>query len=548
MCTILSDLVGTVKSMFEINTDESAESLEAAICELAGHLTAATCRFLILLGEFDAREGWASWDMPSCAAWLGWKCQMGSSTAREHVRVARALRSLPVIRAGFAAGRLSYSKVRALTRIADPGSDSDLAEMAAPMTANQLDRFARAHRTVTEADAAQTRLRRRLTWRYEEDGSLVLTARLPPEDGVAVLTALRAVLHDTVDGDGHERRDHADDALAEAHQASGTGTARRGHAPAEAASPDGKETARPEGAPAEARQPGDTGTALPGGAPAAARAGEARVEGASAEARAARAPEPDREREQEREPDRERERERPTSASLADALTEIAEAYLTHRASHASNPDAYQVIVHADPAALAGREDGRCHIEDGPAISTAALQQIMCGAVRRWMSHDRQGNVLNVGRRRRDPTNAIRCALRERDGCRCRFPGCNRRATQAHHVRWWLFGGITSLDNLISLCRYHHTLIHQHGYNMAVRGPGVFVFLRPDGKPIPHSPPLPQPTGDIADTHDAEITPGTIVPYWFGERLDLHYAISVLFNNQRARQEREQMQRAAAAA
>jgi hypothetical protein len=179
------------------------EQLESQICELAGHLAAATCRFLQLLADFDAREGWASWDMPSCAAWLSWKCGMASGTAREQVRVARALATLPVIRAEFAAGRLSYSKARALTRIATADSDADLAEIAAPMTANQLERFARAHRTVTRADDEQALLARRLSWRLEDDGSLTLTARLPPEDGAVVLTALRAVLehHDAPEGD-----------------------------------------------------------------------------------------------------------------------------------------------------------------------------------------------------------------------------------------------------------------------------------------------------------------------------------------------------------
>src|SRR6516162_7621109 len=124
------------------------ERLEAQICELAGHLAAATCRFLVLLGDFDARRGWASWDMNSCAEWLSWKCQMSSGTAREHVRVARALRELPVIRGEFGAGRLSYAKVRALTRIATPETEAGLAELAAPMTGNQLERFARAHRQV----------------------------------------------------------------------------------------------------------------------------------------------------------------------------------------------------------------------------------------------------------------------------------------------------------------------------------------------------------------------------------------------------------------
>src|ERR1700742_5070985 len=127
------------------------ERVEAQICELAGHLAAATCRFLVLLADFDARRGWASWEMGSCAQWLSWKCQMSSGTAREHVRVARALRDLPVIRARFAEGRLSYAKVRALTRIATAATEAGLAELAVPMTANQLERFARAHRPVPGA-------------------------------------------------------------------------------------------------------------------------------------------------------------------------------------------------------------------------------------------------------------------------------------------------------------------------------------------------------------------------------------------------------------
>ena len=135
------------------------ERLETQICELAGHLAAATCRFLVLLGDFDARRGWASWEMGSCAQWLSWKCQMSSGTAREHVRVARALRDLPVIRGRFAAGRLSYAKVRALTRIATAATEAGLAELAGPMTANQLERFARAHRQVTQAGDADARVR-----------------------------------------------------------------------------------------------------------------------------------------------------------------------------------------------------------------------------------------------------------------------------------------------------------------------------------------------------------------------------------------------------
>ena len=172
------------------------ERLEAQICELAGHVAAATCRFLVLLGDFDARRGWASWEMTSCAGWLSWKCQLTAGTAREHVRVARALRDLPVIRAEFAAGRLSYAKVRALTRIATPGTEAGLAEIAGPMTGNQLERFARAHRQVSRADDDQARVRRRLTWRLDDDGSLAGTFRLPPLAGAVLLQALRAATAD----------------------------------------------------------------------------------------------------------------------------------------------------------------------------------------------------------------------------------------------------------------------------------------------------------------------------------------------------------------
>ena len=156
------------------------ERLEAQICELAGHLTAATCRFLLLVADFDARRGWESWDLPSCSAWLAWKCQLSPGTAREQVRVARALGDLPVIRAGFAAGRLSYAKVRALTRIATSATEEGLVELAGPMTGGQLERFVRAQRQVSRACGQRSRAARRVTWRTDDqDGWLSMTVRLP---------------------------------------------------------------------------------------------------------------------------------------------------------------------------------------------------------------------------------------------------------------------------------------------------------------------------------------------------------------------------------
>ena len=130
------------------------EHLEARICELAGHMAAATCRYLLLIADFDTREGWAQWEMPSCAAWLAWKCQVAPGTAREQVRVARAITGLPVTRREFAAGRFSYAKVRALTRIATPETEADLADMAECMTAGQVQQFAAAHRRVSRGEEA----------------------------------------------------------------------------------------------------------------------------------------------------------------------------------------------------------------------------------------------------------------------------------------------------------------------------------------------------------------------------------------------------------
>lgn len=444
------------------------ERLEAQICELAGHIAAATCRFLVLLGDFDDRRGWESWDMSSCAGWLSWKCQMSAGAAREHVRVARALRVLPVIRAEFGAARLSYAKVRALTRIATPATEAGLAEMATPMTGNQLERFARAHRKVSRAGDAAARIQRRLAWRFDDDGSLSGTFRLPPLSGAVLLQALRAAAGDL-------EHPHDDEAAA-------------------------------------------AGQAAP---------------------------------------------VKVTSSGAADALLALAEAFLAGQIATASNPETYQVIVHVGTDALAGvsaetplpgqepdhaagqepdhqqagrapghpADPARCHVEDGPAVSVATAQMLTCTAVLSWMRHDHDGTLLDVGRRRRKPTAALRRAARERDHCRCRYPGCESRRVDLHHIQHWANGGRTALENLLSLCKYHHMLVHDRGYLIAARPDGDFAFYRSDGTVISPSPPLPATNGAIADCHDADITPGTIIPPWYGERLDLDYAIHACFAN-----------------
>lgn len=164
------------------------------ICELAGHLWAATCRWLLLIAEFDRRECWGCAGIQSCAHWLSWRCGLTLVAAREKVRVARRLEELPVIREAFSEGQLSYSKVRALTRAARPETETELLQLAREATTAQLERIVRAYRLVVgpaEAKAAKDRhLERSARWYWDDDGSLVFTARLEPEDGAALVAAL----------------------------------------------------------------------------------------------------------------------------------------------------------------------------------------------------------------------------------------------------------------------------------------------------------------------------------------------------------------------
>ncbi len=166
------------------------ELLEREITELASHIHAATCRWLGLIAEFDRREGWGDWGCRSCAHWVSWRCGVAPVAAREHVRVARRLESMPLVRAAFADGRLSYSKVRALTRVEEVRQEDDLLSLAEHATAAQLERLVRAYRGVVAVERAEPE--RWVAWSHDADGSLLLRGRLPAEEGALVLAALDA--------------------------------------------------------------------------------------------------------------------------------------------------------------------------------------------------------------------------------------------------------------------------------------------------------------------------------------------------------------------
>jgi len=165
------------------------------IAELSAHLEAATARLLDLIREFDAREGWNS-GFRSCAAWLSWRVGLDLGAARERVRVARALGTLPRLARALASGELSYAKVRALTRVATPETEERLLAVGRAGTADHVERIVRGWRRVDrKAEARETALQhasRTLHAYQQEDGMVVLRGRLAPEVGALLLRALAA--------------------------------------------------------------------------------------------------------------------------------------------------------------------------------------------------------------------------------------------------------------------------------------------------------------------------------------------------------------------
>ena len=166
------------------------------IAELAARIDAATYELLCQLHEFDRHHGWEGWR--SCAHWLNWRTGLDLGAAREKLRVAVALADLNHVSAAMARGQLSYSKVRALTRVATPATEARLLAVALGSTAAQVERLVRAWRRADRdaaPDAERERLASRvLSMRVDEDGMVVVRGRLTPEVGAVLTRAVEAAL------------------------------------------------------------------------------------------------------------------------------------------------------------------------------------------------------------------------------------------------------------------------------------------------------------------------------------------------------------------
>ena len=401
-----------------------------------------------MLEEFDRLGGWEAPGLVSCAHWLNWRCGIGLNAAREKVRVARALPGLPEIRRHFESGELSFSKVRALTRIATPDNEGLLLTVARHGTAHHVETLVRKWRAGQRAEAlreaAARRAARSLTWHHDDNGCLVIRAVLAPEEGAVVLEALQAA----ADALGPDLADGPDDGP----------------------------------------QVTDDVTAVT-------------PENVAS----------------------------PSQQRRADALLRIAEAWLAGDNRSGPSGDRYRVHVHVDAEALAACAGGRSELHDGPGLAPDTVRRLCCDSGLSVSIDDEDGRPLNVGRRTRSIPPAMRRALENRDRG-CRFPGCTRtRWLDGHHVRHWADGGETSLENLVSLCRHHHRLVHEGGFGMHTDAAGGFLFTTPAGARIaaPAGPGSPGtlPLKRIAAANPAEVAR---FPSWRGEPMDYDHVAGLL--------------------
>jgi hypothetical protein len=372
----------------------------------------------------------------SCAHWLNWKCGIGLGAAREKVRVARALGSLPAVAAAMAEGRLSYFKVRELTRVADETNESYLLNIALCGTASHVEHVVRGYRRALDAEELSreaVQQRDQCLWLYTQpDGSLEIRGRLPAEVGALFRRALEAT---------------------------------------------------------------EDGLPVPKNVPA----------GTSSDA-----------------DDRLRSR-----ARRVEALATMAETFLAQGPKDLSGADRQQIVVHVDAETFRHRSAGRCELEHGPSVAAETARRLACDASIVRIVEGPRGEPLDVGRRSRTIPPGIRRALNARDKG-CRFPGCTfRRYVDGHHVKHWADGGETKLSNLVTLCRFHHRLVHEGQVEVVTLDDGAFRFVKPDGRTFDSPPP---PAVDLSElvASQIQVTPTTAVTRWTGEALDLGLAVEGL--------------------
>jgi hypothetical protein len=370
-------------------------------------------------------------------------------------------------------GELSYSKVRAITRVATPATEEVLLNVALHGTTHHVETLVRQFRRVQEVEELSREARqysqRRLTYFHDQDGSLVVKLQLPAESGALLLKALDAALADVPlpERDDEKASNSSADYQDALHIS--------------------RETPAAEGW----RVPSDD-FKVSGDAPS-------------------------------------------WAARRADALVVLVESFLQHGAEVLSGGDRTQIVVHVDDGTLRHGEAGRCELEDGPALPLETGRRLSCDASLLTITEDERGEPLDVGRKTRSIPPALRRALASRDKG-CVFPGCNhKRYVDGHHIQHWAEGGETKLSNLVTLCRFHHRAVHEGGLKVTRCDDGAWRFTNKHGESMfACAPGYTQPLGDwrrLPAEHAERgivITARTAATRWLGERMDYGVAIDAM--------------------
>jgi len=458
-----------IETMQQNNGDRWArsEELEIEILTLAGQMNAVQYRFIKLLGEFDDNGGWQGDGIHSFAHWLNWKIGLGMMMGREKVRVARSLADLPLIDKAFSQGKISYTKVRAMTRVATPENEQFLLQIAEYGTANHMEFLVRKYRYCKRLqeprDSENWKRYKDLGWYQDETGMIVINARLPPEEGALVIRAL-----EIIQAENRRKKEEVEEVI----------------------EPDDEEV-------------------------------EVKVDSnnVSAETFSHGMVRED------------------YLADKASALVQMAESYLNsnnNKESGNSLGEKYQIFLHinANAASIDCKvsQSDHCSIDNKRFLTQEVAKRLACDASISTVLEDDQGNVLNIGRRSRIVPRAMSHALRIRDGG-CLYPSCcQNHFTDAHHIKHWAEGGETSMENLVTLCRFHHGLLHKGEYRLHRDESGDLVFTNSRNEVITHSffPQFPDNPG-ADDCLDPDIDEHTARSKWLGDRMDIDHALQCMF-------------------
>lgn len=428
---------------------EARASRVDRVAVLYARITAATREFLAAVAECDRHGDWAAEGFGSCAEWLAWRVGLRRNAANERVRVARALEILPRTSEAMSLGELSFSKVRALTRVATPENEIELLELAKAGSTAHLERVVRAWKALSREDEAKREQVLHRTRRFsvfpDEDGMYVVRGRLTPEVAAVLLRAVESA-SDALFGSASEeerqevepaqRRADAVGLLAERALAAGMG---------------------PDDAPVSGSRAERYQVLLHVEQETLAESGE------------------------------------PGMSELEDG-TRVSAETARRLACDASVVEVVRDSEDASPGTAIGTEQTATGTQQAVCATqkTVSATQKTASATQKTASGPlpRRRSVLDVGRKRRLAPASLRRALEARDRG-CRFPGCGSRFTDAHHIRHWADGGETKLSNLVLLCRRHHRRVHEDGWRVCSDRTGSeIVFFTPSGKALAAAPPL----------------------------------------------------------